>query len=82
MAGAMTAPDLITGSFTIGTRFGESPKIFFGEVSGAAYYHIPMHGGVGLDHAKSDFQVNALLRTWSAFYLLGVTEVLGGATAG
>jgi len=82
IAGALTRQTEIGGSFTIETQFGKSPEIFWGETQEVSFYHIPMHGGTGADRTKPDYQENAYLRTWSAFHRLGVTEVLGGATAG
>ncbi|MGF1483331.1 MAG: hypothetical protein ACFBZ8_03080 [Opitutales bacterium] len=82
MASALLKHDSIEGEFTLETPFGTSPKVYFGESAGVAYYHIPMHGYEGIDPTQPDAGVNALLRTWWTLYHLGVTEVLGGATAG
>ncbi|MEM8491513.1 MAG: hypothetical protein AAF756_11900 [Pseudomonadota bacterium] len=56
--------------FTLTTKLGTSPPIYPGSASGVPFYYIDMHGS------------EALQASWVALYDLGVTEVLGGATAG
>lgn len=82
IASALTRTEYIKGSFVIDTPHGPSPDIYYGEVDGVAFYHILVHGTIGVDRHLLDGETTALLRTWSAMYQLGVTEVLGGATAG
>ena len=82
LATSLTRSEEIEGSFRVETKFGASPEVFYGSVEDVPFYHIVLHGGEGADKSRRDFRVNSLLRTWSALHLLGVTEVLGGATAG
>ena len=62
--------NFLKGSFTIETRAGTSPEIYFGEVNGTPFYYIHGHGG------------GKWTETFAALYQLGVAEVIGGATAG
>jgi len=83
VATALTRTDAILGEFTIETPFGISPVIYYGTVEDVPFYHIPLHGSLpASDSAELETNTNTLYRTWSAMYLLGVAEVLGGATAG
>ena len=82
VATVLTRNEAIKGSFSIETKFGTSPEIFYGEVSGIPFYHIPLHGHIGADRSKMGADTDCLLRAWTAMHLLGVKEVLGGATAG
>lgn len=61
---------LLAEPFTVETDLGTSPPIYPGRANGVPFYYIPMHGS------------SALQAAWVALYDLGVTEVLGGATAG
>ncbi len=61
---------LLDEPFTVETKLGVSPEIYPGEAHGVPFYYIHMHGS------------SALQAAWLAMYDLGVTEVLGGATAG
>lgn len=82
IAMVLTKTEYISGSFQIETRFGPSPEIFYGEVDGVPFYHIAVHGGIGVDRSQLNADANGFLCTWAAMHMLGVTEVLGGATAG
>ena len=82
VATVLTRNDALKGSFSIETKFGTSPEIFYGEVNGIPFYHIPLHGHMGVDRSQPGADRDCLLRTWTAMHLLGVKEVLGGATAG
>ncbi len=82
VASALLKHPSMAGDFTVETPFGTSPKVYYGQSAGVSFYHIPMHGYEGIDPTRPDAGVNALLRTWWTLYHLGVTEVLGGATAG
>ena len=83
IANALTRDPHIKGNFTFQTPFGTSPQIYYGEVEGVAFYHIPLHGSVPVsDTSELATNTQTLLRTWSALHQLGIKEVLGGATAG
>ena len=56
--------------FTLDTKLGESPPIYPGSAGGIDFYYVHSHGSPALQAA------------WVALYDLGVTEVIGGATAG
>jgi len=61
---------LLGEPFTVQTKLGVSPEIYPGVANGVPFYYINMHGS------------EALQASWVALYDLGVTDVLGGATAG
>ncbi len=61
---------ILKGSFTIKTKAGMSPTIWYGETDGVPFYYIHMHGG------------DQYLQAWAALYQLGVRDAIGGATAG
>jgi len=64
-------PGLIKGHFTLKTKIGESPKIYYAETAaGIPFYYIHAHGE------------GKWLETWAALYDLGVRDAIGGATAG
>ena len=56
--------------FTRETKLGTSPPIYPGRANGIDFYYVHSHGAPALQAA------------WVALYDLGVTEVIGGATAG
>ena len=56
--------------FTVNTKLGQSPPIYPGSAGGVDFYYVHSHGSPALQAA------------WVALYDLGVTEVIGGATAG
>lgn len=62
--------DLIKKEFTIETKVGTSPKIYYAEWEGIPFYYVHAHGE------------GKWLETWAALYDLGVQETIGGATAG
>jgi len=62
--------DILDEPFTVETDLGLSPPIYPGHANGVDFYYIHMHGS------------SALQPAWVALYDLGVTEVIGGATAG
>ncbi len=62
--------DLIKKEFTIQTKVGTSPKIYYAEWEGIPFYYVHAHGE------------GKWLETWAALYDLGVQEAIGGATAG
>jgi 5'-methylthioadenosine phosphorylase len=61
---------LLGEPFTLDTKLGESPPIYPGSAGGIDFYYVHSHGSPALQAA------------WVALYDLGVTEVIGGATAG
>lgn len=63
-------PGLIKGHFTIKTKVGDSPKIYYAEAGGIPFYYVHAHGE------------GKWLETWAALYDLGVRDAIGGATAG
>jgi 5'-methylthioadenosine phosphorylase len=79
VAHALASSSHISASFTIDTLFGVSPLIYFGETSRVPFYHITLHGSTELSGVAEQ---DVLLRVWSALHQLGVSDVLGGATAG
>lgn len=66
----MFSSELIKKEFTIETKLGTSPKIYYAEYEGTPFYYVHNHG-------DGKWQ-----ETWVALYDLGVEEVIGGATAG
>jgi 5'-methylthioadenosine phosphorylase len=63
-------PGLVKGHFTVKTKVGESPKIYYAEAAGIPFYYVHAHGE------------GKWLETWAALYDLGVRDAIGGATAG
>lgn len=61
---------LLGEPFTLDTKLGESPPIYPGSAGGIDFYYVHSHGSPALQAA------------WVALYDLGVTDVIGGATAG
>ncbi|MFN3911528.1 hypothetical protein [Hyphomonas sp.] len=61
---------LLGAPFTVETKLGPSPEIRYGEANGVPFYYV--HG-----HGMGKWQ-----ETWLALYDLGVTDAIGGATAG
>ncbi len=66
----LNASGILKGSFTIKTRVGTSPLIWFGETGGVPFYYVHMHGD------------GKYVETWAALAQLGVRDAIGGATAG
>jgi len=61
---------VLTGQAVVETGAGPSPTIYYGESGGVPFYYVHFHGE------------GKWLETWLALRDLGVTEALGGATAG
>ena len=61
---------ILKGSFTIKTKVGMSPTIYYGETGGTPFYYVNMHGD------------GKYVETWAALAQLGVRDAIGGATAG
>ena len=64
------ATDHLQGYSIVDTPVGPSPKIYYGESGGVPFYYVHFHGE------------GKWLETWLALRDLGVTEAIGGATAG
>jgi 5'-methylthioadenosine phosphorylase len=64
------ATDHLKGYSIVDTPAGPSPKIYYGESDGIPFYYVHFHGE------------GKWLETWLALRDLGVTEAIGGATAG
>jgi 5'-methylthioadenosine phosphorylase len=79
VAHALVTPTYLSAGFTIDTAFGVSPAIYYGETGGVAFYHVTLHGSTELSGVAEQ---DVLLRVWTALHLLGISDVLGGATAG
>lgn len=62
--------DIIKGYSIQETPVGPSPKVYYGESDGVPFYYVHFHGE------------GKWLETWLALRDLGVTEAIGGATAG
>lgn len=58
------------GYSVLDTQAGPSPRIYFGESDGVAFYYVHFHGE------------GKWLETWLALRDAGVTDAIGGATAG
>ena len=83
LAFELTNHSSIEISFQIETPFGISPVVYQGEFNDVPFYHIPMHGSSFLsDEENPDTGNQVILKTWSTLNLLGVRDLLGGATAG
>ena len=79
VAHALARSAHVSTGFTIETPFGVSPLIYLADVRGVPFYHITLHGSTELSGVAEQ---EVLLRVWSALHQLGVSDVLGGATAG
>ena len=79
---ALAQSDHVQQGFTFETAHGRSPVIYFGEIEGTGFYHIPVHGAADQASGAALAEHDGLLRTWSALHELQVSDILGGATAG
>ena len=66
----LNSSGILKGSFTVKTRVGTSPVIWYAETDGVSFYYVHMHGE------------GHYVETWAALAQLGVREAIGGATAG
>jgi 5'-methylthioadenosine phosphorylase len=80
IAYALATSSHISAAFVLETTFGPSPTIYFGETDAVPFYHVTLHGSS--TDASGVAEQDALLMVWGALYHLGVSDVLGGATAG
>jgi 5'-methylthioadenosine phosphorylase len=80
IAHALTTSGHLSVAFALETPFGLSSTIYFGESEGVPFYHITLHGSS--TEASGVAEQHALLIVWGALHHLGVSDVLGGATAG
>jgi 5'-methylthioadenosine phosphorylase len=78
---ALARSDYVQQAFSFETAHGCSPVIYFGEIEGTAFYHIPLHGAADQASGAALAEHEGLLRTWSALHELQVSDILGGATA-
>ena len=79
---ALARSEYVLQAFTFETAHGRSPVIYFGEIEGADFYHIPLHGVADQASGATLAEHKGLMRTWSALHELQVSDILGGATAG
>jgi 5'-methylthioadenosine phosphorylase len=77
---ALATSTHVSVAFALETPFGLSPTIYFGESEGVPFYHVTLHGSS--TDASGVAEQDALLIVWGALHHLGVSDVLGGATAG
>jgi 5'-methylthioadenosine phosphorylase len=77
---ALASSAHVSVAFVLETTFGPSPTIYFGESEGVPFYHVTLHGSS--TDASGVAEQDALLMVWGALHRLGVSDVLGGATAG
>src|SRR5260221_564767 len=80
IAHALVTSSHVAIAFTLETRFGSSPSVYYGEFEGAPFYHVTLHGSCTA--ASGVAEQESLLRVWGTLHHLGVSDVLGGATAG
>jgi 5'-methylthioadenosine phosphorylase len=80
IAHALATSSHVSTAFTLETRFGSSPSVYYGEFEGAPFYHVTLHGSCTA--ASGVAEQESLLRVWGTLHHLGVSDVLGGATAG
>ena len=66
----LNSSGILKGSFTVKTRVGTSPVIWYCETGGVPFYYVHMHGE------------GHYVETWAALAQLGVRDAIGGATAG
>src|SRR5258708_26502633 len=80
IAHALATSSHVSIAFTLETRFGSSPSVYYGEFEGAPFYHVTLHGSCTA--ASGVAEQESLLRVWGTLHHLGVSDVLGGDTAG
>jgi len=80
IAHALATSSHVSTAFTLETPFGPSPSIYYGEFEGVPFYHVTLHGSSTA--ASGVAEQESLLRVWGTLHHLGVSDVLGGATAG
>lgn len=66
----LAATDCLAGYVVVETAAGSSPRVYCGNSQGTPFFYVHFHGE------------GKWLETWLALRDLGVTEALGGATAG
>jgi 5'-methylthioadenosine phosphorylase len=80
VAHALATSSDVSAAFTLETSLGLSPAIYYGESEGAPFYHVTLHGSS--TDKSGVVEQDSLQTVWGTLHHLGVTDVLGGATAG
>jgi 5'-methylthioadenosine phosphorylase len=80
VAHALATSTHIAAAFTLETPLGVSPTIYYGAFDEAPFYHVTLHGSS--TDKSGVVEQDSLLTVWGSLHYLGVTDVLGGATAG
>jgi 5'-methylthioadenosine phosphorylase len=80
VAHALATAPYVSAAFTLETPLGLSPTIYYGESAGVPFYHVTLHGSSSDECGIAE--QDSLLRVWGTLHHLGVSDVLGGATAG
>jgi 5'-methylthioadenosine phosphorylase len=80
IAHALASSPHVSAAFILETPCGLSPTIYYGEFEGVPFYHITLHGSSA--DQSGVVEQDSLLPVWGTLHHLGVSDVLGGATAG
>jgi 5'-methylthioinosine phosphorylase len=80
VAHALAASPHVSAAFTLETPLGWSPTVYYGEFEGVPFYHITLHGSS--TDKSGVVEQDSLMTVWGTLHHLGVSDVLGGATAG
>jgi 5'-methylthioadenosine phosphorylase len=80
IAHSLATSSHVSVAFALETPFGLTPTIYYGESEGVPFYHVTLHGSS--TDAPGVAEQDALRIVWGALHHLGVSDVLGGATAG
>jgi 5'-methylthioadenosine phosphorylase len=80
IAHSLATSSHVSVSFVLETPLGLSPTIYYGTADGVPFYHVTLHGSS--TEASGVAEQDSLLAVWGTLHHLGVSDVLGGATAG
>lgn len=80
VAHALATSSHVSVAFTLETPLGLSPTIYYGASEGVPFYHVTLHGSS--TDKSGVVEQDSLVTVWGTLHYLGVTDVLGGATAG
>jgi 5'-methylthioadenosine phosphorylase len=80
VAHALATSTHVSAAFTVESPLGLSPTIYYGKFEEVAFYHVTLHGSS--TEASGVAEQDSLLAVWGALHHLGVSDILGGATAG
>jgi 5'-methylthioadenosine phosphorylase len=80
VAHALATSSHVSAAFTLETPLGLSPAIYYGETERVPFYHVALHGSS--TDQSGVVEQDSLLTVWGTLHHLGVSDVLGGATAG